>query len=61
MQNIFKLYNFLDPSLKLSSFLLIILILLNALAESLSIALIVPITVFLFENDLINKYPDFFF
>jgi len=61
VQNIFKLYNFLDPSLKLSSFLLIILILLNALAESLSIALIVPITVFLFENDLINKYPDFFF
>ena len=55
-----KLLKFLDPSLNISAFFLIFLLVLNALAESLSIALIIPITLFLFDNNLIDIYPKFF-
>jgi ABC-type bacteriocin/lantibiotic exporter with double-glycine peptidase domain len=55
-----KILQFLDPSLKIPAFFLIILLILNALAESLSIALIIPITLFLFDNNLIDIYPKFF-
>ena len=60
MKIIKKIFQFLDPSLKMSAFFLILLLILNALAESLSIALIIPITLFLFDNNLIETYPNFF-
>jgi len=55
-----KTLHFLDPSLKISAFYLILLLVLNALAESLSIALIIPIILFLFDNNLIDTYPKIF-
>ena len=60
MKLISKILQFLDPSLKISAFFLILLLILNALAESLSIALIIPITLFLFDNNLVETYPNFF-
>ena len=60
MKIINKILHFLDPSLRISSFILILLLILNALAESLSVALIIPITLFFFENNLIETYPKFF-
>jgi len=58
MKIIKKIVYFLDPSVRLPAYLLVILLIVNAIAESLSIALIIPITVFLFDNDLSLKYPD---
>jgi ATP-binding cassette, subfamily B, bacterial PglK len=55
-----KVLKFLDPSLKLSVLTLIVLIILNALAETLSIALIIPIIIFFFENSFIQSYPIIF-
>ena len=60
MKIINKILYFLDPNLRLSAFFLIILLIFNALAESLSVALIIPITLFFFENNLIETYPNFF-
>ena len=57
MKTITKIFKFLDPSLKFSILTLIVLIILNALAESLSIALIIPIIIFFFENNFIETYP----
>ncbi len=57
MKIIKKIFKFLDPSLKFSALLLIVLVILNALAETLSIALIIPIMIFLFENNFIESYP----
>ena len=57
MKTISKIFKFLDPSLKFSVLTLIVLIILNALAESLSIALIIPIIIFFFENSFIESYP----
>ena len=57
MKNISKIFKFLDPSLKFSVLTLIVLIIFNALAESLSIALIIPIIIFFFENSFIESYP----
>lgn len=50
----------MDPSLKFSALLLTALIILNAFAETLTIALIVPIIFFLFENNIIESYPKIF-
>jgi len=55
-----KILQLFDPSLRISAFFLILLSIMNALAESLSVALIIPITLFLFENNLIETYPKFF-
>ena len=55
-----KVLKFLDPSLKFSVLTLIVLIILNALAETLSIALIIPIIIFFFENSFIESYPIMF-
>ena len=55
-----KVLKFLDPSLKLSVLTLIALIILNALAETLSIALIIPIIIFFFENNFLESYPIIF-
>jgi ABC-type multidrug transport system fused ATPase/permease subunit len=60
MNIIKKIFKFLDPSLKLSALLLIILVILNAFAETLSIAMIIPIMIFLFENSFIESYPKIF-
>ena len=60
MSIIKKIFKFLDPSLKLSALLLIILVILNAFAETLSIAMIIPIMIFLFENSFIESYPKIF-
>ncbi len=60
MKIINKILYFLDPNLRFSAFFLIILLIFNALAESLSVALIIPITLFFFENNLIETYPNFF-
>jgi ATP-binding cassette, subfamily B, bacterial PglK len=60
MKTISKIFKFLDPSLKFSVLILIVLIVLNALAESLSIALIIPIIIFFFENNFIESYPIIF-
>jgi len=57
MKIIKKIFKFLDPSLKFSALLLIVLVILNALAETLSIALIIPIMIFLFDNNFIESYP----
>tara|TARA_B100001175_G_C19510716_1_gene643691 strand:- start:2179 stop:3918 length:1740 start_codon:yes stop_codon:yes gene_type:complete len=60
MKLINKILLFLDPSLKVPSLFLILLLIMNALAETLSVALIIPITLFFFENDLAQSYPNFF-
>ena len=60
MRLVNKILQFLDPSLRVSAFFLIALLIMNALAESLSVALIIPITLFLFDNNLIDTYPNFF-
>ena len=60
MKIIKKILQFLDPSLRVSSFFLILLLVMNALTESLSVALIIPIILFLFDNNLIDTYPRIF-
>lgn len=60
MKIIKKTFKFLDPSLKFSALLLIVLIILNAFAETLTVALIIPIIFFLFENNIIESYPKIF-
>ena len=60
MKIIKKIFKFLDPSLKFSALLLIVLIILNAFAETLTVALIIPIIFFLFENNIIESYPKIF-
>ena len=58
MNVINKLIYFLDPSLRLHTYILIFLLILNAFAESLTIALIIPIIIFLFDEKLASTYPD---
>tara|TARA_B100000787_G_scaffold170280_1_gene165630 strand:- start:355 stop:2094 length:1740 start_codon:yes stop_codon:yes gene_type:complete len=60
MKIINKIFKFLDPSLKFSVLTLIVLIIFNALTETLSVALIIPIIIFLFENSFIESYPVLF-
>ena len=60
MKIIKKIFKFLDPSLKFSALLLVVLIILNAFAETLTVALIIPIIFFLFENNIIESYPKIF-
>ena len=60
MKIVNKILQFLDPSLRASSFFLILLLIMNALADSLSVALIIPITLFFFENNLLETFPRFF-
>jgi ATP-binding cassette, subfamily B, bacterial PglK len=60
MKIINKILKFLDPSLRFSVLTLIVLIIFNALTETLSVALIIPIIVFLFENSFIQSYPVLF-
>jgi ATP-binding cassette subfamily C protein len=60
MRIINTILQFLDPSLRVSAFFLTILLILNALAESLTVALIIPITLFLFDNNLVDTYPKLF-
>ncbi len=57
MKLVNKILKFLDPSLKFSVLLLIFLMILNALAETLSVALIIPIIILFFENSIIESYP----
>ena len=57
MKVINTILQFLDPSLRASAFFLILLLVMNALAESLTVALIIPITLFLFDNNLVDTYP----
>ena len=60
MKIINKILKFLDPSLRFSVLTLVVLIIFNALTETLSVALIIPIIVFLFENSFIQSYPVLF-
>ena len=60
MKIINKILKFLDPSLRFSVLTLIVLIIFNALTETLSVALIIPIIVFLFESSFIQSYPVLF-
>ena len=53
-----KIIYFLDPSLRPHAYTLILLLVLNAFAESLTIALIIPIIIFLFDNELASTYPE---
>ena len=60
MKIINKILKFLDPSLRFSVLTLVVLIIFNALTETLSVALIIPIIVFFFENSFIQSYPVLF-
>ena len=53
-----KIIYFLDPSLKTHAYILIFLLILNAFADSLTIALIIPIIIFFFNKDLASTYPE---
>ena len=47
----------LPRELKIKSFILFILILVSACLEVLGIGLVVPVILFLIEDDIVSKYP----
>ena len=54
-----KLFYFLNPKLKVSAVIIVILIIISMVIETFSIGLIIPAVTILSENDLAEKYPYF--